>query len=568
MNYTTLVRFIGLVWWIGLLPYGSAAQAWQWAVAPGNSLGSYSEVTAMAPDPDGTTVVAGSFSGTIVLGPFTLTSSGPVDLFVARLDGAGNWLQAVRAGSGNVCRASAVVVEADGTVVVGGTFSGLTIGFGPFTLANADNVGLGSSGDAFVARLSRAGAWVQAVRAGGNSLEGVTTLTLDGQGNVVVGGYFVSAIAAFGSIQLTNANNGISGFGSDDIFVARLNRSGSWVQAVRAGGPGHDYPTDLVLETDGTLVVAGNFFSSVAAFGAILLPNTGQEADVFVARLSPAGVWTAALRTGGPHYDSVSDIALAPDGSLVVAGGFNGPSSTIGTFTLLNADNAGTYFDAYVARLDRSGTWTQAVRGGSTTSDAATRIAVNADGSVAVAGYFTGSASFGPFTQRSVGGNDIYVARLSAAGQWTRFQQAGGAGDDGVLGFYQRDSTDFTIAGRIGRPTAQFGPFTLANRNELFPNAYVAHQGSAVVGPTLSEFTLPNIITPNGDGLNDVFRFRNAPLTKLALHIFTRWGQQVYVSTDYQQDWNAAGLPDGIYYYYVVPANDGTSVKGWLEVVR
>ena len=567
MKYTALVRFSGLVCWRGL-PYRSAAQAWQWAVAPGNSAGSYSEVTAMAPDQDGTTVVAGSFSGTLTLGRFTLTSSGPVDVFVARLDGAGNWLQAVRAGSGNVCRASAVVVEADGTVVVGGTFSGLTIGFGPFTLVNADNIGLGSSGDAFVARLSRAGAWVQAVRAGGDSLEGVTTLALDGQGNVVVGGYFVSAVAPFGMIELTNANNGTSGFGSDDIFVARLNRAGTWVQAVRAGGSGHDYPTDLVMEADGTVVVAGNFFSSVAAFGAIRLLNTGQETDVFVARLSPAGAWTSAWGTGGPNHDSINDIALAPDGTLVVAGDFNGPYTTIGGITLVNADRAGTYFDAYVARLDRSGVWTQAVRAGSTTSDAATRIAVNADGSVAVAGYFTGSASFGPFKPRSVGGNDIYIARLSAAGQWTRLQQAGGPGDDGVLGFYQSDSTDFTIAGRIGRPTAQFGPFTLANRNELFPNAYVAHHGSAVSGPDLPGFAIPNIITPNGDGLNDMFRFRNAPLTNVALHIFNRWGQQVYASTDYQQDWNAAGLPAGIYYYFVVPANNGTPVKGWLEVVR
>ncbi|MBO2013170.1 gliding motility-associated C-terminal domain-containing protein [Hymenobacter negativus] len=357
-------------------------------------------------------------------------------------------------------------------------------------------------------------------------------------------------------------NNGTSGFGSDDIFVARLNRSGTWVQAVRTGGSRHDYPTNIVMEADGTFVVAGNYFSSVAAFGAICFLNTGQETDVFVARLSPAGAWTSALGTGGPNHYSINDIALAPDGSLVVGGDFNGPYTTIDGITLVNADRAGTYFDAYVARLDRSGVWTQAMRAGSTTSDAATRLVANLDGSVTVVRYFTGSASFGTFTPRSIGGNDIYIGRLSATGNWTRLQQAGGPGDDGLLSFYQKDSTDFTVAGRIGRPTAQFGPFTLANRNKLFPNAYVAHHGSAVSGPDLPGFTIPNIITPNGDGLNDVFRFRNAPLTTVALHIFNRWGQQVYASMDYQQDWNAAGLPAGLYYYFVVPASDGTSVKG------
>ncbi|MCB2407206.1 gliding motility-associated C-terminal domain-containing protein [Hymenobacter lucidus] len=573
MKYLPPTRFMGLVWLLGLLPYSSAAQTWQWAVAPGNTPISASEVTAMVPDKDGTTVVAGYFSGTITLGRFTLTSSGPADVFVARLDNSGNWLQAVRAGSGNACLVSALLIEADGTVVVGGSFSGRAIDFGSFRLINADN--FGNSEDVFVARLNQAGTWVQAVRAGGNSIDGVMNMALDNQGNVVVGGKFASAVASFGPFQLPNAYVGTGGFASDDVFVARLNRSGAWVQAVRAGGPSHDYPTDLVMEPDGTFVVAGNFFSAVSSFGAIDLQNTGQETDVFVARLSPAGTWIAALRAGGPNYDSVSDIALAADGSLVVAGSFNGPSTAIGSFTLLNTDNTGTYPDAYVARLDRAGTWTQAVRAGSPDSDAAIRIVPNADGSVTVAGYFTGRASFGSFTPSSAGGNDIYVAQLSAAGQWTRFQQAGGPGNDGVRGFYQKDSNNFTIAGYIGWPTAQFGTITLANKHTLFSNAFVAHYSSSAVDPvdppdsvfTTAAFTIPNIITPNGDKKNDVFRFSNAPVTDLALYIFNRWGQQVYTSTHYQQDWDAAGLPTGMYYYYVVPAG-GALVKGWLEVVR
>ena len=157
MRFAVLLRLIGFVCWIGLLPQRSAAQTWRWAVAPTNTAASHSKIAAMAPDKDGTTVVAGSFSGTIAFGRFTLSSAGPEDVFVAQLDAAGNWLQAVRAGSGNVCRVNALMVDNDETTVVGGSFSGLAIDFGAFKLTNADNIGVGSSEDLFVARLNRAG---------------------------------------------------------------------------------------------------------------------------------------------------------------------------------------------------------------------------------------------------------------------------------------------------------------------------------------------------------------------------------------------------------------------------
>jgi len=49
--------------------------------------------------------------------------------------------------------------------------------------------------------------------------------------------------------------------------------------------------------------------------------------------------------------------------------------------------------------------------------------------------------------------------------------------------------------------------------------------------------------------------------------VFSRWGQQVFESAAYHDEWNAAGLPDGVYYYLLTYA-DGHRVKGWVEVVR
>ena len=78
---------------------------------------------------------------------------------------------------------------------------------------------------------------------------------------------------------------------------------------------------------------------------------------------------------------------------------------------------------------------------------------------------------------------------------------------------------------------------------------------------------VPNVLTPNGDGLNDKFKPAGLADNLWSLTIYTRWGQRVYQSAAYQQDWDATGLPAGAYYYLLRHAT-GREYKGWVEVVR
>ena len=69
----------------------------------------------------------------------------------------------------------------------------------------------------------------------------------------------------------------------------------------------------------------------------------------------------------------------------------------------------------------------------------------------------------------------------------------------------------------------------------------------------------PNVITANGDGINDLFIIQNIEdYNNVLLQIFNRWGNLVYENASYQNDWDGtdksgADLIDGVYTYLVTP---------------
>lgn len=92
-----------------------------------------------------------------------------------------------------------------------------------------------------------------------------------------------------------------------------------------------------------------------------------------------------------------------------------------------------------------------------------------------------------------------------------------------------------------------------------------------VAGGTKDLF-VSTVVTPNGDGKNDFFYVRGIEkFPNSALFIFNRWGNTVYQSKNYQNNWSANGLSEGTYYYQFDLRNtDGTikTYKGWVMIIR
>jgi gliding motility-associated-like protein len=86
--------------------------------------------------------------------------------------------------------------------------------------------------------------------------------------------------------------------------------------------------------------------------------------------------------------------------------------------------------------------------------------------------------------------------------------------------------------------------------------------------PLDKDLFIPNIFTPNGDGLNDVFFIRNLPEGgNNQLIITNRWGKQVFVSENYQNNWDGGDAADGVYFYRL-KVGGGEAVTGWVEILR
>jgi gliding motility-associated-like protein len=61
---------------------------------------------------------------------------------------------------------------------------------------------------------------------------------------------------------------------------------------------------------------------------------------------------------------------------------------------------------------------------------------------------------------------------------------------------------------------------------------------------------IPNILTPNNDGLNDSFIIDGLQFVEGArLKVYNRWGKKIYDNSSYKNDWNGENAPDGVYFY-------------------
>ncbi|MCX6565098.1 MAG: SBBP repeat-containing protein [Candidatus Aminicenantes bacterium] len=228
------------------------------------------------------------------------------------------------------------------------------------------------------------------------------------------------AVDTIGNVYLTGYSDATWGSpirpysGKEDAFVAKLDAGGNLQWNTFLGGNELDEGWGIAVDTIGNVYVTG---WSDATWGSPVLPYS--YFDDFVAKLDTYGnlQWNTFLAA----YSSGYGIAVDSIGNIYVTGySFATWGSPIRPYS--------GEADAYVAKLNNNGTLRWNVFLGGSGDDYGEGIAVDTIGNVYVTGE--GNATWGSPVRPYSGDIDAFVAKLDASGtlQWNTF--LGGAGDD------------------------------------------------------------------------------------------------------------------------------------------
>ena len=84
--------------------------------------------------------------------------------------------------------------------------------------------------------------------------------------------------------------------------------------------------------------------------------------------------------------------------------------------------------------------------------------------------------------------------------------------------------------------------------------------------PPVIEVHFPDFISPNGDGINDIFILNAEPGNRVEIKVYSRWGNLVYSNGDYKDDFSPRKLSDGVYAFWV-RVHEGDYYKDFSKMV-
>jgi hypothetical protein len=310
----------------------------------------------IAVDGSGNAYVTGYTQSTnydVTPGAFQTTNGGWFDVFVTKLNASGSGLvYSTYIGGSGGDEGRGIAIDGSGNAYVTGytNSTDYDVTSGAFQTTN----GGWASSDVFVTKLNASGSGlVYSTYIGGSDDESGSGIAVDGSGNAYVTGntestdYDVTA----GAFQTTH------GGGSNDVFVTKLNASGSGlVYSTYTGGSDDDWGIGIAVDGSGNAYVTGYTKSTdydVTA-GAFQTTYGGGYIDIFVMKLNASGsglVYSTYI--GGTDSDYGYGIAVDGSGNAYVTG--NAGSNFAVTPGAFQTTNAGSS-DVFVTKLNMPAT--------------------------------------------------------------------------------------------------------------------------------------------------------------------------------------------------------------------
>ncbi|MCC6906418.1 MAG: SBBP repeat-containing protein [Phycisphaerales bacterium] len=388
-----------------------------------------------------------------------------------------------------------VAIDASGDVLISGATTSTD-----FSGRNNSNHGGGGFGDAFLARLSPAGALRWMTYLGGSDEDLAFDVAVDGAGNLLVAGAtassnfegrnnayhgggpgglegdgFVLKVSATGLLQWmtyfggtqgdmgqsiavdgaghafvtgetnstdvegrNNANHGES----EEALVVRVGDSGALVWATYLGGDMKEYGAGIAVDTAGNAFVSGATDST--NFEGRNNSTNGPQ-DAFAAKVSSSGIVQWMTYIGGTGIDYSQGIAIDRAGNVLVVG------STSSTDFARRTNESHGWLDCFVASVNPAGSVAWATFLGGARDDEGLGIAVDATGDCLVTGL-TDSTDFEGRRNWNHGGNDAFVGKMSPSGSLQSMSYLGGIAEDIGFGVAAAEGNRAYISGYSASP--------------------------------------------------------------------------------------------------------------------
>lgn len=341
-------------------------------------------------DDEGSLYTTGSFVTPLPIGGATITSTGAVDTFVAKLAPSGQAQWTLGGGSPGYDHPVNLLLSPDGGVYV------TMLVNGPAELGGLQTPHHGGS-DIVLAKLDDQGSVSWMVHGGGPGNDEPGALALADNGDILVGARFVGN-ATFGGLTA-------SPVGGEDVLVSRVSPTGEVLWVATYGSVEDDSVGGLSHE-GASILVAGTFQQTLTAGATTAISNGGQ--DVFAMSLEATGGAAQWLTTfGGPEDDSASSLSSDQLGNIFVAVNFAG-DFTLGDVPVSSVDGSE---DLLIVGLTPGGEIAFVTTGGGPGEDRIARITCRGE-DLFVAGHFQGAGSFGRQQGVAVGESDAFLWRL------------------------------------------------------------------------------------------------------------------------------------------------------------
>jgi len=560
-------------------------------------------------DASGNVYTTSRFSGTAEFDPgpgvFNLSSVGEHDIFVSKLDAAGNFVWAKRIGGIGVDLSYSIAVDVTGNIYTTGFFSG-TADFDPG--AGVFNLNSFGNADIFICKLNGAGNFIWAKQMGGSDGDVAYSITADPSGNVYTTGAFVGP-ADFD----TGSGVFILSSGTSQVaFVSKLDATGNFVWAKQLGegslvAGGGDIVLDLfqnVYTTGGFYTTGGIYTTADFDPGTCVFNLTSAgEFDIYVSKLDIDGNFIWAKKMGGDGYDYSVSIALDVFGNVYTTGIFYGIADFDPGDNIYNL-HAFVGSDAFVHKMSpftvsacnnyvwngqiftASGVYTDTLIAANGCDSIVTLqltmqpgLYSSIDRSICPGQNYEGYSSSGTYVDTLVTANgcdSIRTLQLTVLSQPVPDLGADKnlcVGDSLVLNPGPFNSYLWQDGSRQNVLTVKqpgFYSVSVTNNCGVGSDEVLINEG-------ICDVRFPSAFTPNDDGRNDLFKVLGASnLTEYHLSVYNRWGQKVFETNDYTKGW-AGKLKGqlqntGVFVWYCELKKAGSankiSMKGTVLLIR